>query len=127
MKKIIVLLVLLFPGTVMIAQDKKDVFDDISQAFLTNDSQRIGNNLAQSIDISILTNDGTFGKPQATVLIKDFLQSNNVSSFTIKHKGSSNDLTQYAVCNMTSGQINWRVYILVNKELKIIQLQIEKE
>ncbi len=126
--KNLLLLLLIFLNTDLIqAQDNKDIFKELTEAFLQNNAQNIGNNLANSIDLSIEDTDGTFGKPQAIVIIKDFLAKNKVTSFKIKHQGSSNDLTKYAVSEMTGEQKIWSVYILINKESQIIQLQIDSE
>ena len=102
-----------------------DTFESISKTFLEKNSKDLGKQMANTLDLSIGNDDGTFGKQQAIVLLKDFFSKNNITSFKIKHKGASNERTHYAVCDMKTDQKQWSVYILLNKESKIIQLQIE--
>jgi hypothetical protein len=81
---------------------------------------------SNTVDMTIESEDGSFSKQQAIVLLQDFLKKNKSTQFTITHKGSSNEKTYYAVGNMDGVNKSWNVYILMNKELKIIQLQIEE-
>lgn len=125
MKKLILPILILLLSIGSYGQANNDAFNKISKTFLDNDYKSLGNQLANTLDLSIETNDGTFGKQQAIVLLKDFFSKHHIDIFKIKHKGASNEKTHYAVCDMKSKQKNWSVYILLNKESKIIQLQIE--
>ncbi|NOR87891.1 MAG: DUF4783 domain-containing protein [Bacteroidales bacterium] len=107
------------------AQSDNQAFNSIKDIFIQNDYQKLSEHFANTLDITIESTDGTYGKQQATVLIKDFFEANKTTSFKIKHKGSSNENTHYAVCDLKSSNKNWSVYILLNKQSKIIQLQIE--
>lgn len=123
MKNIIFPILLILFSTGAFCQDT--TFDIISKTFLNKDSKGLGNQMANTLDLSIGNNDGTFGKQQAMVLLKDFFTKNDIKAFNIKHKGASNERTHYAVCEMKTDQKQWSIYILLNKESKIIQLQIE--
>ena len=125
MKKFLpIIILILFIGTTS-AQTANQVFNSITETFIQNDYQKLSDHFAHNLDIMIGSNDGTYGKQQASILMKDFFEKNKTSSFKINHKGSSNERTQYAVCEMKSGNKLWSVYILLNKQFKIIQLQIE--
>jgi len=108
------------------AQTDSSVFSSISVFFQQNDYEKLAAQFAETLDLTIGDTDGTYGKQQATILIKSFFGENKTTSFIIKHKGSSNERTHYAVCDLKSGNKNWSVYILLGKNSKIIQLQIEE-
>lgn len=118
------IIVFLIIGTTY-AQTGHQVFSTIAEDFKSNNYQKLSEHFANTLDITIETNDGTYGKQQASILVKDFFEKNKTSSFVIQHKGSSNERTQYAVCELVSGKKTWSVYILLDKQSKIIQLQIE--
>lgn len=99
----------------------------ISKAFLKSSYEALGNEFSHTLDLSLNGYEGTYGKQQANVIMKEFFEKNKISAFKTKHKGSSNERTQYIVCDMLSAQKKWNVYILLNKDSKIIQLQIEEE
>lgn len=125
MKKILFPIILILFSSGLFSQTNQDSFELIAKAFMNNDSKSLNIHMAATLDLSIGTNDGTFGKQQAMVLLKEFFQKNKIKAFKIKHKGASNERTHYAVCDMKSDQKKWSVYVLLNKESKIIQLQIE--
>jgi len=127
MKKVIsVISILVLMATPNIkAQSSMDIFGAISETFINNDYQKLSSYFAKTLDMTIESNDGTYGKQQATILIKEFFKKNRTSSFSIKHKGASNAQTHYAVCDLQSNNKKWNVYILLDKQSKIIQLQIE--
>lgn len=125
MKKILFPIILILFSSGLFSQNSQDSFDLIAKTFINNDSKSLGTQMANTLDLSIGTNDGTFGKQQAMVLLKDFFLKNKIKAFKIKHKGASNERTHYAVCDMHGEKKQWSVYILLDKESKIIQLQIE--
>jgi hypothetical protein len=57
--------------------------------------------------------------------MKAFLTNNKTISIKMKHQGASNERTHYAVYDLKTKNKNWSVYILLNKDSHIIQLQIE--
>jgi len=109
-----------------ITQDS-DVFNKIAKSFKNNDATSISSIFAETLDLNIGTTDGTFGKEQASIVLKDFLEKNKINTFTIKHKGASNERTQYSISVMKSNNKEWSVYVLINTDKKITQLQIEDE
>ncbi|OYT16312.1 MAG: hypothetical protein B7C24_08400 [Bacteroidetes bacterium 4572_77] len=101
-------------------------FNQIAQRIKQNNSQGIAAFFAPTIDMTIESIDGTYSQQQAQVLLKDFFKRHQTKSFNITHKGSSNKKTFYAVGTLVSQDKTWDVYILLNQELKIVQLQIEE-
>jgi len=109
-----------------VAQDAQ-VFNEIAKSFTKNDAASISARFAETLDLNIGNTDGTFGKEQASVVLKDFLAKNKITGFNIKHKGASNERTQYSISVMKTKDKSWSVYVLINTDKKITQLQIEEE
>jgi len=126
MKYFILSLILILSTQSLFAQSGEKTFNGISDCFMKNDYKNLGKHFAATMDLIIENNDGTFGKQQAMMMLKDFFDQNKISQFKIKHQGSSNERTFYAICSMASSKKNWSVYILLNNQSKIIQLQIEE-
>ena len=125
MKKLlhISLIILLFGQSY--AQNDSKVFNSISSYFQQNDDEKLSNQFAENLDLTIGEIDGTYCKQQASVLIKDFFIDNKTISIKMKHQGASNERTHYAVYDLKTKNKNWTVYILLDKSSRIIQLQIE--
>ncbi len=125
MKKI--LLVLTFLISLMggvVAQSTDQIFHQLAQSFEQADHQGISNVFDNTLEISIDHKDGTYGKQQATAMLRDFLSRHRPSGFTIKHTGASQGQSYYAVCEMREQMNTWQVYLLLNTGGKIIQLKI---
>ena len=125
MKKLlhISLIILLFGQSY--AQNDSKLFNSISSYFQQNDDEKLSNQFAENLDLTIGEIDGTYCKQQASVLIKDFFIDNKTISIKMKHQGASNERTHYAVYDLKTKNKNWTVYILLDKSSRIIQLQIE--
>jgi len=108
------------------AQSGEKTFNKISESFLKNDYKSLGSHFANTLDLIIENNDGTYGKQQALMMLKEFFEQHKITHFKIKHNGSSNERTFYAVCDMSSSKKSWSIYILLNSDSQIIQLQIEE-
>lgn len=126
MRTLSILVILIAFQAFGVAQDAQ-AFNEIAKSFANNDAASISSHYAETLDMNIGNTDGTFGKAQASVVLKDFLAKNKITSFTIKHQGASNERTQYSISIMKSKDKEWSVYILINTDKKITQLQIEEE
>lgn len=126
MKSFYIIVLLVASQAFSIAQSNS-VFNEIADSFIKNNADAISSKFAETLDLSLESTDGTFGKQQASVVLKDFLSKNKIKSFKIKHNGASNERTEYAIAEMKSPNDTWSVYILINTNKKITQLQIEKE
>ncbi len=108
-----------------LAQSTNHVFQQLAQSFERADYQSISNIFDNTLEVSINHQDGTYGKQQAAAMLKDFISQHRPLSFTTKHTGTSQGQSYYAVCEMKDQMNNtWQVYLLLNTQLKIIQLKI---
>jgi hypothetical protein len=99
----------------------------IAEYFNANDHQSISALFADHLDLSIESQSASYSKEQASKVLRDFFGSHKITSYKVLHKGFSNEKLHYSIANMKSKDINWSVYILINTDNKITQLQIEIE
>lgn len=123
---------LLFCSTAFLpAQDSNDILNKISLAIKQSDAGKLAAYFSTTIDLETGTEDGSFSKKQAEMIMKDFFENTPVKSFTSNHNGSSDDGSKYMIGTYkTTKNESYRVYILLKKfenNLLINQLQFEKE
>ncbi len=108
-----------------------DIFEDISNAIRTGESHQLSTYFGNTVDLTILEQENVYSKAQAELVVKDFFEKNRPKSFTIIHKGSSPEKTQYAIGNLvTSNGRTFRVsfYIKNTQGKNLLQeLRIETE
>ncbi len=80
-----------------------DVYDDIANAIRSGDSKQLSTFFGTTIDLTVIDKENVFSKAQAEFVLKDFFSKNPPKSFSILHKGSSPDGTQYAIGNLITG------------------------
>ncbi len=108
-----------------------DIFEDISNAIRSGESHQLSTYFGNTVDLTILEQENVYSKAQAELVVKDFFEKNRPKSFTILHKGSSPEKTQYAIGNLvTSNGRTFRVsfYIKNTQGKNLMQeLRIETE
>lgn len=112
----------MFSPAMLKAQDQR--FQQLANSFKQADYQSVSNVFANTLDVSIDHKEGTYGKSQATALLRDFFSQHRPTDFTIKHTGASQGQSYYAVCEMKLQMNTLQVYILLNSQQQIIQLKI---
>lgn len=108
-----------------------DVYDDIANAIRSNDARQLSTFFGNTLDLTILNQEDVYSKAQAEMILKDFFAKNACKSFSIVHKGSSKEGTQYAIGTFsTAAGKNFRVsFYLKNNAGKVIlqELRIEND
>ncbi|MDP4289673.1 MAG: DUF4783 domain-containing protein [Bacteroidota bacterium] len=132
MKKTLFFFLIIFSAIEMHAQSEessKAVFENIGKAFREGDASQLAINFANSFDVILPGNEGTFSKQQAEMILKDFFSKNRPKGFVINHQGTSTDGSRYAIGTYRTANQSFRAYILlknVGNKLLISQLQLEK-
>ncbi len=129
-RKILVLLVLSVFIMPLSAQTFDNAFTEMKAAVAAGNYSRLSDLFSDTVDLTVRDTDGIFSKTQAKGVLKGFFEKNTPKSFQIKHQGSSNDGTVYAIGLYLSDKESFRVYVLfkeIGGSAKIIQLQIEEE
>lgn len=129
-RKYILVLFLSMITLPLLAQNYDASFKQMKTAFNAGDFNQLSNLFSDSVDLTVRDTDGIFSKTQAKGVLKDFFAVNSPKSFVVKHQGSSNDGTVYAIGLYVSNKGSYRVYALLKNiagNWKIVQLQIEDE
>lgn len=128
MKEINKIIILLLLSTSLFAID---IYDDIANSIRSGDAHQLATFFGNSIDLTIMDQENVYSKAQAEFVLKDFFSKNHPKSFTIIHKGSSPEGTQYAIGNLISanGKTFRTSFYLKNNGGKYIlqELRIENE
>ena len=107
------------------------VSNSIISSIQNADATGLAGYFNSTVDLEIGNTDGNFSKKQAEVIVRDFFEKNPAQSFTVNHKGSSDDGSEYMIGSYVNkpGK-KYRVYILLKKlenKYLVTQLQIEED
>lgn len=106
----------------------QDVNTKVSKAIQTSNATQLAKYFNNSIDLTIPGSEGTYSKVQAEQIVKSFFTKYPPVSFTINHKGNSNDGSMYAIGTYVSKSQSFRTYFLtkpIGGQLLIHQLKFE--
>ncbi|MGD0712117.1 MAG: DUF4783 domain-containing protein [Bacteroidales bacterium] len=128
MKRFATILILITVTTTLMASfiisNTSEIISDIEKAIQSGNAANVSIYFNSTIDITVPKNEGTFSKTQAEMIIKDFFTKNPVKSFSINHKGTSNDGSKYGIGTYTStSSISFRTYFLLKKADKNFLIQ----
>lgn len=123
------IVIALFFATVVVNNvTAQDIHTKISKAIQTGSSTELSKYFNNSIDLTIPASEGTYSKVQAEQILKSFFLKYPPVSFTINHKGNSNDGSLYAIGTYKSKTQTFRTYYLskpIEGQLLIHQLKFE--
>ena len=107
-----------------------DTFDDVAIAIKNSNTKEISKYFNSTVELTIIENEGVYSKPQAEVMLKNFLSQNPPINVTINHRGSSAQGSKYAIANYDCQKGKYRVYIFMKESttgMMIQELRFEKE
>ncbi|MEL6659214.1 MAG: DUF4783 domain-containing protein [Bacteroidota bacterium] len=103
----------------------------ISQALNGGDIETLGSYFDESMELSILEEEGIYNKGQALQKVKRFLSNNTVNSFTEVHQGASRSSdSQYVIGDLKTSGGTYRVYLFLtnsNGKMIIQELRFDRE
>lgn len=116
MKKVIflVMLLLLVPFSKTRAQD--DAFDSIIKAIRESDARSLSAFFNKTIELSFPDKENTYSAAQGEMIMKDFFKKFPPESFDITKKGTTDPVSQFAICDYRSEKLQFQVYINMRKE-----------
>jgi len=112
------------------AQAENGILDSIGKIIINNNAQQLCNFVDENIDITLVDEDQTYSKDQATLVLAEFFKKNTVHRFEVLHKGSSGNNAEFAIAKVDTSTTSFRTYILINKIndiYKLIELRFEEE
>ncbi len=113
---------------VTMSASAQDINGKVTQAIQSSNATELSKYFNNSIDLTIPGSEGTYSKVQAEQILKSFFAKYPPVTFTINHKGSSNDGSVYAIGTYKSSSITFRTYYLtksIGGQLLIHQLKFE--
>ena len=125
LKKYSLILILFFSISV-----SADTFDDVALAIKKSNQKDISKYFNQTVELTILDNEGVYSKPQAEVILKNFFAQNPPTNVAINHRGSSTQGSKYATAIYEYSKGKYRIYIYMKESatgMIIQELRIEKE
>ena len=126
MKNIVLIILLAFAALDLNAQ-----FSRISDAIKNQNVTELSKYFDTQVELTTPEKDGVYSKAEAISIMKSFFSTYKISSFTLRHQGSSKGkASEYAIGDMTASGSNFRVFIYLYEkdgQIFIQQLQFEKE
>ncbi|MFN0030718.1 MAG: DUF4783 domain-containing protein [Flavobacteriales bacterium] len=128
MKQLLLSLLIATSSASMMAQT--DITPKVTEAIKKGDAAALAAYFMDQIELTLPANDGTFNKAEAQKLIAKFFADYGVTSFVIKHQGTSKLDDQYRIGDLVTNKGTFRVTFFMRKSgasLLIKQLKIEEE
>ena len=85
------------------AMEPKSEIAAINKAIAAGDAEALGAYLNTSVDVTLPSADKVFSSQQATFVLKDFFQDQEVKDFEVMHTGKSG-ITYYSTGYLTTGK-----------------------
>lgn len=109
----------------------KNIHEKIASALKKGDAKELASCFNRTLDLMIPGYEGTYSNKQAEQILKVFFSENPPVSFSLDHKGKSNDGSKYMIGAYKSSEGTvFRIYILIkeNEGSELIhQFQAEKD
>lgn len=98
------------------------LIDEVVSAFKVGDAVRVSRYFDQMVELSLNEKSRTYSKSQAEMIVRDFFSSKGVKSFTVAHRGNTND-TEYFVGSLSTenGEFRTTVFMKIRGDKKFIQ------
>ena len=107
-----------------------DMVDDVAAAIRSGNPKNISKYFIENIDLKVIEQEDVYSKQQAEMILKDFFAKHPVKSFTIAHKSTPKNGSQYIIGTLETDSGKFRVYFLnktTGAETLIQQFRIETE
>jgi hypothetical protein len=123
MKTVLALLILLLPftGSARSLQGnpeelviiKAEIADLIADAIRTGNAKEIAKYFAENVDLKVLEQENIYSRAQAELILKDFFAKHPVQEFTIVHKSTPKNNSQFATGTLKTTSGVYRVHYLM--------------
>jgi len=115
-------------GSILLTSPPDETTKLIATGLRTGDANEVSKYFNAMIDLIIPGYNDTYAKNQAEQILKEFFSRNPVKHFKVTKQGSSENGSRYAIGELLSGKIEYRVYFLmqtIDGKNLIQQLKIE--
>lgn len=96
----------------------QNVVDQTIKAINEGDVTELSKHFDKVVDVTLLNEQSTYSSSQATIILKKFFEKNEITSFSVKHKGSpANNASVYVIGNLESRQKKqFRLYLFFKQK-----------
>ena len=104
--------------------------EEIGTAIQSGNAQNVAKYFDASIEITISSTEHDYSKAQGEMVLKDFFAHNTPTTFSIIHKGSSKQGSQYGIGTLVTGNGKFRTYVYIKQKGNIFyveELRFEKD
>lgn len=109
---------------------KADSFDDMMEAMKNAQTTRITKFFSNSVELTLLENEGIYSRQQSEQLLKNFFAQHPPKNVNLQHKGSSAQGAKYAIITYEATNGKFRTYIFMKDNgqgLQVNEFRIERE
>ena len=75
------------------------------------------------VAITILSNQASYSKSQAEVILKEFFTKNSIKDFTVMQSGASGNNSKYAIGKLDTSWGDFQVYVVLKLKDESYMLQ----
>lgn len=107
-----------------------DSFDDILNAMKAGNSKEMTRSFNNSVELTLLENEGIYSKQQAEQMLRNFFVKNPPKSVSLQHKGASGQGAQYAIATYEAATGKYRAYMFMKDTgngLLVHEFRIERQ
>ncbi len=107
-----------------------DVIDDIAASIRSGNPKNISKFFIDNIDFKVLDQEDIYSKQQAEMILKDFFTKHPVKAYTVAHKSTPKNGSQYVIGTLETTDGKYRTYFLIKTagtQTLIHQFKIETE
>ena len=111
----IILIILLFGLNASTSYAQEEDFDQIVKIVKSGNAKELVKKFATSVELNLNGQEATYSKSQAEAVLKDFFDKNPPNLFEVSHRGASKSGLPYAIGELQSRSVTFRVWIRLNK------------
>ena len=111
----IILIVLLIGLNASSTFAQEQEFDQIVKIVKSGNAKELVKKFTRSVELNINGEEATYSKSQAEAVLKDFFSRNPTTAFEMSHRGASKGGLPYAIGELKSRSLTFRVWIRLNK------------
>lgn len=98
--------------------------DDVRNALNEGAVSEVAKYFDKVVDITINSQQSTYSKSQAEVVLKNFFKKNRTKSFSIKHKGNAaSDNSIFVIGELNTATSPYKTYLFFKQKDKVYFLQ----
>ena len=107
-----------------------DITEDIAAAIRVGNSKNISKYFIENVDLKVIDQEDVYSKQQAEMILKSFFAKYPAKAFSVIHKSTPKNGSQYIIGTLETLNGRFRIYFLLKSsggETLVQQFRIEPE